>query len=65
MEIGFESNEGAVAVLRQLSCGVHLESNFDLYKSLSQYLSAIWLAENGKKEGNPQFKSELNMILGL
>jgi hypothetical protein len=52
-------------VLRQLNCGVHLEGNFQLYKSLSQYMSAIWLAENGKEEGNPQFKSEVSMIMGL
>lgn len=42
-EIGFESNEGAVAVLRQLTCTVHLESSAALHKVLIQYLPNVWL----------------------
>lgn len=51
-EIGYQSIEGAVAVLRQLNCSIHLESEIGLYKTLMQYLSNIWVADAEKTGEN-------------
>jgi hypothetical protein len=49
-----------VAVLRQLNCHIHLESQQSLYKTIVQYLSNVWLADSGKSEvAVNQYRSEL------
>jgi hypothetical protein len=64
-EVGFESNEGAVAVLRQLSCGTHLEGNLGLYRTLVQYLPVVWLTDSSKQEAQIQFRNEVEMVMSL
>lgn len=41
--VRYSSVEGAVAVLRQLGCGLHLESERELYFKIRQYIGRIWL----------------------
>ena len=66
-EIGFQSIEGAVAVLRQRNCNIHLESEVTLYKTLVQYLPNIWVADAGKTGENMafQFRNEWDMVNAL
>lgn len=64
-EIRYESTEGAVAILRQLSCGTHLEGNYLLYKTMTQYLPVVWLADSSREEAVIRFKGEVEMVLGL
>lgn len=66
-EIGFQSIEGAVAVLRQLNCNIHLESEVTLYKTLIQYLPNVWVADAGKTAENlaNQFRNEWDMVTAL
>lgn len=66
-EIGFQSTEGGVAILRQLNCNIHLESQPLLYKTLVQYLPNVWMtdsARTGEKFIN-QYKSEWEMLTSL
>lgn len=66
-EIGFQSTEGGVAILRQLNCNIHLESQPSLYKTLVQYLPNVWMtdsARTGEKFIN-QYKSEWEMLTSL
>ena len=55
--IGYEATEGAVAVLRQLNCGTHLEGNLALCNIILQYLPVVWLANTSKHESTYQFRS--------
>jgi hypothetical protein len=66
-EIGFQSTEGGVAVLRQLNCNIHVESQVSIYKTLVQYLPNVWVAD-GARTGERlvnQYKSEWEMITAL
>ena len=65
IEIGFESTEGAVAILRQLSCTTHLEGNLNLCNIILQYLPVVWHSSSSKVENAYNFRSELDMVLNL
>jgi len=65
IELGFETTEGAVAVLRQLSCTTHLEGNLTLCNIILQYLPVVWLSSPSKVENAYNFKSELDMVTNL
>lgn len=41
--IPYTSLDGAVAILRQMSCGLHLESEISLHVKIRQYIHKIWL----------------------
>lgn len=56
-EIEYDSTEGAVAVLRQLNCGTHLEGTLGLCNILLQYLPSVWLANASKHESTHQFRT--------
>ena len=55
--LGFDTNDGAVAVLRQLNCGAHLEGDLPLYNILVQYLPAVWVSNPQKLDAPFGFKS--------
>lgn len=54
-----------MAVLRQLNCHIHLESQQSLYKTIVQYLPNVWIADSGKSEAVQQYRSELEMLMTL
>lgn len=58
--------EGSVAILRQLNCHIHLESDHRLLKIVKQYIPNIWYA--GKdEEGYAKycFSNEFEMVNSL
>ncbi len=56
-----------MAVLRQLNCNIHLESEVSLFKTLVQYLPNVWVADAGKsaENFNNQFRNEWDMLTSL
>lgn len=44
----YNTVEGAVAILRQLSCGIHLEGSDEVFNKIKQYIHKIWYV--GKDE---------------
>lgn len=56
--IPYQSAEGAVAVLRQLGCGLHMEANKELYLKIKQYLNKIWyVGTDEQQQALREFKS--------
>lgn len=41
--IPYSSMDGAVAIIRQLACGLHLEADINLHIKIRQYIHKIWL----------------------
>lgn len=48
--IGYTGVEGAVAILRQLAAGLHLEGDRELYFKIRQYLNRIWMVGSDADE---------------
>jgi hypothetical protein len=48
--LGITGVEGAVAILRQLAAGLHLEGDRELYFKIRQYLNRIWMVGSDADE---------------
>lgn len=61
--VPYNSVEGAVAILRQLSCGIHLEASEDVFNKIKQYIHKIWyVGKDSDEQALREFESELQML---
>jgi hypothetical protein len=61
--IPYNSTEGAIAIVRQLSCTLHLESEMPLYTKIRQYINKIWIVGADPNQGAlREFNTEMEMV---